>query len=284
VIVTHQGTAVLPKTGETRGPTHIRDRPEQYNQDPPTETRRSRDPEMPNTDETDPTTAEHTSVRSADSSRGPDAGARGTGADETTDEESDVDHLADALRGTGEFVYGNSHRLIVVSLLWTLASLPVLTVGAATLGAYVAVGQLASDRNRIEWGPLFDVVRGRAVTATLYGLFPLVLLGTAGLYFVAGVDDGSILQAGLFFLTLYAGLYAGLVMVPTFVGLADGKSPRPALLDGIRWTAAHPTLAMLTGLITVVVLTASLLLTVAFPLLFVGVAAGFHHHIVQHAE
>jgi len=42
-----------------------------------------------------------------------------------------VDHFADALRATGEFVYGNSHRLVVVSLLWTLASLPVVTVGVA---------------------------------------------------------------------------------------------------------------------------------------------------------
>lgn len=194
---------------------------------------------------------------------------------------SDVEHFGDALRATGQFVYANSHRLVAVSLAWTLASLPIVTVGPASLGAYVAVMQLESDRNRLEPRRLLATVGERAVTATLFGLFPLVLFAISGLYLYAQITAASPLRAALFFLTLYAGCYAALVMVPTFVGLADGRAARPALVAGVRWTAAHPTLTMLTGLITVIILTASLLLTVAFPLLFAGVAAAFHVHIVD---
>jgi len=195
---------------------------------------------------------------------------------------SDVERFGDALHETGRLVYRNSHLLAAVSLCWALVSFPVVTVGPATLGAYVAIGQIASDRNRIELGDIFVTVRRQFVPATLFGLLPGVFFLIAGGYAVAQPVEPSLRTVLPLFLSLYAGLYAVLVLVPTFVELAVGTAPSDALRAGVGWTATHPTLAMLAGIFTAVVLVVSLALMVTFPLLYAGLAFSFHWSIVDH--
>ncbi|TYL37806.1 hypothetical protein CV102_15845 [Natronococcus pandeyae] len=197
---------------------------------------------------------------------------------------TDANQFADALRSTGRFVYGNSHTLTLVSVCWFLASVPVVTIGPATLGAYVAVRQLDSDRNRVELNELLGTVRSQFVPATLYGLVPPLFFVIAAGYAVAHLSNPGLLTTGLFFVSLYVGLYAGLVMVPTFYELADGTAPAKAIKLGIRWTAAHPTLALLTGLVTLIVLLATLLLTIGFVLLYPMLAFSFQHRMVTEAN
>lgn len=195
------------------------------------------------------------------------------------DETTDIEHFAAALRAAGQFVYHNSNRLVLVSLAWFVLSLPVVTLGVTTLGVYVAVSQLRSDRNRLERGPLFGRVRKQAVPATLFGLFPLVLYAFSVLYLIA--PETSTLQTVLFFVTLYGALYATLIMIPAFDALAAGESPKSALLDGVRWTAAHPTLSLLSLVISAVLFVGTILLTIAFPLVFAGLAVSFNVFIIS---
>lgn len=197
----------------------------------------------------------------------------------TDDETNDTDHFASALSAAGRFVYRNSDRLALVSLVWFVSSVPIVTSGVATLGTYVAVAQLRSDRNRVEWGPLVALVRDRAVAATLFGLFPLSLYALSALYAVSAESSG--LRTLLFFVILYGAVYATLVMIPTFDALAAGRPPRSALTAGVRWTAAHPTLSLLSLLISLGIFGVTLLLTVAFPLLFAGLVVSVNVHLVR---
>lgn len=197
----------------------------------------------------------------------------------TDDETNDTDHFASALSAAGRFVYRNSDRLALVSLVWFVSSVPIVTSGVATLGAYVAVAQLRSDRNRVEWEPLVALVRNRAVAATLFGLFPLSLYALSALYAVSA--GNSRLRTLLFFGILYGAVYATLVMIPTFDALAAGRPPRSALTAGGRWTAAHPTLSLLSLLISLGIFGVTLLLTVAFPLLFAGLVVSVNIHLVR---
>lgn len=192
---------------------------------------------------------------------------------------SDTNHFASALSAAGRFIYQNSDKLALVSLVWFVSSVPVVTAGVATLGAYVAVAQLKSDRNRVEWRPLVAMVRTRAVAATLFGLFPLLLYASSALY--AFSAESSRLRTLLFFVILYGAVYATLVMIPTFDALAAGQPPRSALTAGVRWTAAHPTLSLLSLLISCGILGVTLLLTVAFPLIFSGLVVSVNVHLVR---
>lgn len=198
--------------------------------------------------------------------------------------ESELDALAHTMRWTGKFVYANSLTLVLVSVGWFLASLPVLTIGPATLGAYVAIKQLNSDYNRIDRAELFGVVRERFVAAALFGLFPLMFLAIAGLYFQAYRQDGTTLAAVVFFVALYIALYGFLILIPTFTGLANRKAPSDAIRDGIGWVSTYPTLALLAGLITVMIATVTLLLTIAFVLAFAGIAFSFQFKMVTATE
>jgi len=194
---------------------------------------------------------------------------------------SDIKRFGDALHETGQVVYHNSHLLTIVSVCWAVASLPIVTIGPATLGAYVAIGQIASDRNRIEPGQVLATVRRQFVSATLFGLLPVVFFLISGGYFLAQPAEPTLRTIIPFLLTLYAGIYAVLVLIPTFVELAVGTVPSDALRAGIAWTATHPTLAMLAGIFTVIVLTVTLALMITFPLLYAGLAFTFHWNIVS---
>lgn len=198
----------------------------------------------------------------------------------TLADESELDALAHTMRWTGSFVYANSLSLVLVSIAWFLTSLPVVTIGPATLGAYVAIKQLSSDYNRINRDELFEIVREQFGAAMLFGLFPLTFLVIAGLYFQVYRLDGTAFAAVVFFVALYIALYGFLVLIPTFTGLANREHPPDAIRSGIRWVGAHPTLALLAGVITVMIATVTLLLTVAFVLIFAGLAFSFQFKMV----
>lgn len=202
----------------------------------------------------------------------------------TIADESELDSLARTLRSTGNFVYANSHRLILVSVCWFVASLPLVTIGPATLAAYVAIRHLDSPYNRIDWGDLVSTVRQQFVASALFGLFPLSFLGLCALYLRAYVVDGSTLAAAIAFVTFYVALYAFLVMVPTFVRLAEREQASVAIRWGVSWVGAHPTLALLTGVVTLVTAVVTAVLTIAFVLIFAGAAFSFQIQMIDATE
>lgn len=198
--------------------------------------------------------------------------------------ESELDSFAASLRGTGNFVYANSHSLVALSVAWFIASLPIVTIGPATLAAYVGIRQLRSDYNRLDRRALFGRVREGVIPATLFALFPLGFLGISFLYFWAYTVDGEPLSAVSFFVALYIALYGFLIMMPTFVRLTEGDPAAKALKRGIKWVAAHPTLSLLAGVITVLIAVVTIVLTVAFVLIFAGAAFSYQIELVTATE
>lgn len=188
--------------------------------------------------------------------------------------------LERGLSGTAAFVYENSYWLVVISLVWTLASVFVVTIGPATLGAYVAIKGLNSDRNRIERDRVLSVCRRQLVPSVAFGLAPPLFFALTGGYLTAMADGVTPLRLGGAVATFYAGLYLSLVLMPTFVALAEGRPGAEALRAGVGWVADKPTIAMLTGLVTLAVFLVTSVLTVAFVLLFAGVAFSFQVRMV----
>lgn len=191
-----------------------------------------------------------------------------------------VRRLENGLSGMGAFLYGNSYWIIVISVLWALTSIFIVTIGPATLAAYVAILSLNSDRNRIEKHRIVSVVRQQYIPATVFGLLPVLFFGIAVGYLYALTIGVTVIKLICFLMTLYLGIYITLVMIPTFVALAHGRSSNEALHEGVHWVAEHPTAAMFVGILTLLVLIVSMGLTIGFLLLYAGVTFSFQVRIV----
>jgi uncharacterized membrane protein len=188
---------------------------------------------------------------------------------------SDTDPLHRTFHSTGRFVWDNLPSIIVISVGWFLASLPIVTIGPATLGAYRAVLSLR-DGDGLDRAAVTETVREQFVHATLLGLLPLAFVLIAVNYGVAYLATGRLAAGLLAVVGVYATIYVALVLVPTFVGLARGATVSDALWAGYRWTAGHALAAVVLGMVTVALLATTSALTVAVVLAFAGVACSFH--------
>lgn len=197
-----------------------------------------------------------------------------------SDTRSDEILLGEALNETKRFVYVNGAELTLISVCWFLFSLPVVTVGITTLGAYTAVASLR-DGEGVNVRRVVDTVRGRIVGVTLLGVLPGIFAGVSVLYFTQYLTTGTTVAGLLAIVGAYAAVFVVLVFIPSFVSLAQCKPVAKALRDGYLWTANHPTLALATGLVTLLILCVTLLFLVAFPVLFAGVAFSFHTIIIE---
>ncbi|WP_239641015.1 DUF624 domain-containing protein [Natrialba taiwanensis] len=199
----------------------------------------------------------------------------------TASQSSGVDPLYAACRGTTRFVWDHLVSVIGISLAWFLASLPIVTIGPATVGAYRAVLLLREDgADRVDCEAVATTVRRQFVHATLLALVPLALLAVATNYTLAFLATGTVAAGLLALCCTYVGLYAGLVLVPTLLELAAGTSATAALAAGYRWTASHPVGAVSLGIVTGTLFLVTVLLTVAVALLFAGVAFGLHAEFI----
>lgn len=191
------------------------------------------------------------------------------------------DPLHATIQSTGRFVWTNLVSVVVVSLGWFLASLPIVTVGPATVGAYRAVLSLREDgADGIDRDAVRTTVREQFVHATLIGLVPFVILAIAATYAYAYLTTGALASGLLALVGVYAAVYVWLVSVPTFVGLAEGEPVADAVTAGYRWTARHAVGAVALAVVTGALFVISSLLTVAVALLFAGVAFAFHVEFV----
>ncbi|WP_408960326.1 DUF624 domain-containing protein [Natrinema sp. 74] len=191
------------------------------------------------------------------------------------------DPLHATIQSTGRFVWTNLVSVVVISLGWFLASLPIVTVGPATVGAYRAVLSLREgDIDGIDRDAVWTTVREQFVHATLIGLVPFVILAIAATYAYTYLTTGTLISGLLALIGGYTAIYLWLVSVPTFVGLAEGKSVVNAVTAGYRWTARHAIGAVALAVVTGTLFVVSSLLTVAVALLFAGVAFAFHVEFV----
>ncbi|WP_101296139.1 hypothetical protein [Halegenticoccus soli] len=173
------------------------------------------------------------------------------------------------------FFYANGPRLVVVSLLWFLCSLPIVTSGPATLGAYAAIASLR-EGHHIDREHVVRTVKRHAISSALLQGVPLVFGGVAVLYARQYLATRSTLAFLLGVAAVYAAAYTALLLVPTFAGLATGDALEPALRTAVRWTARNGAAALSMGMATLLLFVITALLTIGFVVLFAGIAFSFH--------
>lgn len=193
----------------------------------------------------------------------------------------DADEESNTVVATLKFVYRHSTTLVPASVVWALLSIPLVTAGPASVGLYATVISLR-ETGRVDRARVVETVRSNLIPAALFGFVPVLFLGIASLYVLSGLSNGlagMALTAG----ALYAGLYLGVLMIPTFVTMAAGRPPKAALRDAYLWIAGNPTTGLQLLLVTVVVFVATLGLTIGFVLLFGAIAAAYHTEVVSRA-
>lgn len=201
----------------------------------------------------------------------------------STSTRSDAERFLSAVGETGRFVYRNNHRLVLVSIAWFLASLPVVTAGPATLAAYAAIRTMrSSPAETIDGSHVWSVLKTNGANAAALGLLPAVFAGIGVLYLDQYATTGAVEFGALGVVGVTAAMYAVVVLIPAFVSMADGDSMTAALQSARDWTAGRPMLSLTTMVLTVGVAVFTLLLVVAFVLLFAGLA--FSYHVVLYDE
>lgn len=199
-----------------------------------------------------------------------------------TTNSSDVGVFRDSVRAATRFAYRNSLALILISVAWFLAALPILTLGPATLCAYRAVIELR-EHDRLEVRPILGMVRTQFVHAFLFGLAPLAFWGIALFYAIQYALLSETPALLLFLAAFYIGTYLAILAVPVLIGLAHGLHVLDAISFGRAWVSDHVTLALLVALGTLVITMVCVILSIAFPMLFAGLAACFHVELLDDA-
>lgn len=191
--------------------------------------------------------------------------------------------LVPILRTSARFAWTELPTIVAVSVLWLLASLPVVTVGPATLGAYAAVlakreaqGDEFDDGSHAVAARVAARVRRGFMPSIAIGLVPLPFAAIGAFYVIQFLRTGSVLFGVLAFGALLVGAQLSLLAVPSLVYLAAGQQSDDAFRAGYAWTITDPRLAVGTGILTIAVGVGLLTLTIAFVFLFGGVAAAFH--------
>lgn len=192
--------------------------------------------------------------------------------------ESDIERLRLALGESGRFVYRHLTALVGVSIAWFVASIPLVTLGPATVGAYAAIRSLR-ETGHIDRGGVVRRVRATGIHAFLLSLLPVVPASAAALYAVDYLGTGSTASAALTVVCTYVALYGVLILVPAFVALSGGATVFEALRGGYAQTTGHPTLMLTTVLLTGAIVVATAALTIAFVVLFPTLAFSLHHFL-----
>ncbi|WP_435159086.1 hypothetical protein [Haladaptatus sp. DFWS20] len=183
-----------------------------------------------------------------------------------------------AHKRTIRFVYQHSTTLIIMSIVWFFVSLPVITLGPATLGAYSVVRSLR-ETGTIDRTRTVAVVRTNGIHAMLLALVPLVFVATAALYLRTGTPLGT-LSMVVAAVCMYAGGYLGIALIPAFIAMADGESPLAATKRGYMWVASQPVSTVSLAVVTAILFVATALLTIGFVLLFPALAFSYHVEVL----
>ena len=188
-------------------------------------------------------------------------------------DEGDTERVS-AHKRTMRFVYEHSVTLVAVSVAWFVASLPLVTVGPATLGAYAAIRSLR-ETGALDRGHVAGVLRRNGVHAALLSFLPVTFFAAAGLY-VRGGTPRTGFETVIAVVGVYVGAYLVVALIPTFITMAAGEPPTVALRQAYLWTASKPTAALSLAIVTAVIFAVTALLTIGFVLLFPAVAFSYH--------
>ena len=209
--------------------------------------------------------------------------SRGMAGATTTQREArpgDVEVFRVALRDAKSFVYERLLRLVAISVVWFFASIPVVTLGVTTLGAYAAIYSLY-DRGSIDVGYLRGVIRRHGVEAVAVSFLPVLFgVGTL-LYLRRATPSAESLPLVFGLLGGYLAVHLAIVSTLTLALLARDVPFVEALRTAYLWTVNNATMVLVLVLVTLVLLVGTAALTAGFVLLFPTVAFSLHVLVVD---
>jgi len=164
----------------------------------------------------------------------------------------DEDLLGKAFRVANEVVY-----ICVLSIVWLIASLPIVTMGAATAGVYAVLLSHMQDGNREYLRPFWKAFRTSWTTVTLpsvlllglvgltgFNTYYYVTTGSGGMGWVLAVIQGLVAVASSILLTYY--------LAQVGRHFSQGFAGRPPLIpDALRQIRATPVSALIIAAVTV---------------------------------
>lgn len=192
------------------------------------------------------------------------------------------DDIRSVHRGLGvafKSAYNNSSTMVVVSLLWAIASLPLITIGPATLAAYTAVltlreeGQIDRDAVR---STLSQHWHNAVLLSGVFVVFTALTVGYATHY----IRMGAVQSGALAVVACYLSVHLGAVLIVAFVRLAEGNAVYDAVRSGYSWTATHPFDTVLLGFVSIGLFVVSVVLTVTVCLVFPFLLFTFHVSVI----
>lgn len=175
----------------------------------------------------------------------------------------------------GKRIYRELPLFVIISICWFVASIPLVTIGPATLGAYTGIISLREE-SKIDVQRISQLVRSQLISSTAVGLFPIVIFVVTNLYFVEYLNSSSNFALLLAISGLYVTFYMYLVLIPTFVSMAYGMPFLVALREGYVVTSKRPLLSLGTGVATLALFAATAVFTIALALLFPALAFSLH--------
>ncbi|SEO89945.1 hypothetical protein SAMN04487948_10718 [Halogranum amylolyticum] len=194
------------------------------------------------------------------------------------DEQPPTETAQSAHKRTFRFVYRHSLELVAVSVMWFVASLPVVTLGPATLGAYAAVRSLRQT-GHVDRAYVARALGMNGIHAALLSFLPLAFVVSATLYLGSGGGLGGFENVAAV-VGIYVGGYLGVALIPTFYALADGETPLASLKQGYVWVATKPTSTVTLALVTGTLFVVTALMTVGFVLLFPALTISYHVEVL----
>lgn len=179
--------------------------------------------------------------------------------------------------------YNHSSTMVIVSLLWVIASLPLVTIGPATLAAYKAVLTLR-DEGQIDRDAVVATLSQHWHNAVLlsgvFVAFAAVTVGYATNYVLTGAVQSGILAVVACYLTVHLGA----VLIVAFVRLAEGNAVYDAVRSGYSWTAMHPFDTVLLGFVSIGLFVVNVVLTVTVFLVFPFLLFTFHTAVIAERD
>ncbi len=174
-----------------------------------------------------------------------------------------------------QLFYQNGPRFVLISVLWFICSLPVFTLGPATLAAYTAIHTIR-ENGQIDTGEVRSIVSKHGLSTILLSGIPCLLGAITTIYARYYLTTESTASLVLVVVTTYATAYSILTLIPIFGSLATGLNLKTSVKSGISWTVQNPIGSLSMGMATVGVLAISLILTIAFVVTFAGLVFTFH--------
>ncbi|WP_255681365.1 DUF624 domain-containing protein [Natrinema sp. SYSU A 869] len=179
--------------------------------------------------------------------------------------------------------YNNGVTMVAVSLLWVVASLPIITIGPATLAAYTAVLTLREDGHIDREAVVSALSQHWHNSMLLSGVFVVFAAVTVG-YATQYLQTGAVQTGTLAVIASYLTAHLGAVLVVAFVRLAEGDSVYDAVTSGYSWTATHPFDTVLLGFVSLGLFAVSAVLTVTVCLVFPFLLFTFHVAVIAEHE